>query len=142
LLYLEANLHGLLVGGPWEVAAERRRWRTSLEQACSVSAVKTALLQVLSRQPLFLFEINICIGQGTEGAPDPSGHRQNFLHAYSTPFNSQSFFVLSRRAAFELSLCATNSEVALLSVVNSCLQLHFGCSWRPVCDSLLYQQNG
>jgi hypothetical protein len=79
LLYLEANLHGLLVGGPWEVAAERRRWRTSLEQACSVSAVKTALLQVLSRQPLFLFEINVCIGQGTEGCTRPLRSQTEFL---------------------------------------------------------------
>jgi hypothetical protein len=79
LLYLEANLHGLLVGGPWEVAAERRRWRTSLEQACSVSAVKTALLQVLSRQLLFLFEINIWIGQGTEGCTRPLRSQTEFL---------------------------------------------------------------
>ncbi|KAJ7547702.1 hypothetical protein O6H91_08G099700 [Diphasiastrum complanatum] len=45
MLYMEDNIHGLLVG-PWEKTEQRRRWRKRVEQAASIHDIKAALLEM------------------------------------------------------------------------------------------------
>ncbi|CAM6112725.1 unnamed protein product [Calypogeia fissa] len=47
ILYMEENLHGLLVG-PWEYAGHRKKWRKQVEQAKSLNDVKRAVLEMES----------------------------------------------------------------------------------------------